>query len=302
MVRWSRTIGALGVDVWQRLVRLRYGIIGVGRTGSRLALALAGLGVHALTLIDPDTLALPNLGEMAGVTDADLERPKVEAVATALTAVAPTPLALVCVPTSITRQPALRAAQACDVLLSCVDHDSARLAATAMATLYCKPLLDIATGVHGHGPRRQMGIDVRLVLPGRCLLCWGGLRDMATARQVLASAEAERLFYKYRNWQDERAGSLASLNQCALGIAQRLLEDLIAARVQDSMWVRLEFDAAGRLAVSYPMVPTTSDVRCPLCRLGGWGEEGVPRLGAWLRQEREWKSRGTGDTTHGTER
>jgi hypothetical protein len=38
--RWSRTIGALGQTVWKRLTSLRYGIIGLGRTGSMLALAL----------------------------------------------------------------------------------------------------------------------------------------------------------------------------------------------------------------------------------------------------------------------
>ena len=62
--RWSRTIGALGFDVWQRLIGLRYAIVGLGRTGSSLALALARLGVQHLTLIDPDLLERHNLGEM----------------------------------------------------------------------------------------------------------------------------------------------------------------------------------------------------------------------------------------------
>ena len=91
----------------------------------------------------------------------------------------------VLVPMSITHWQALHAAQACDVLLTCVDHDGARLAAMAVATLFCKPLLDIATGVHGNNGQRQMGADVRLVFPGQCLLCCCGLRDVAQARQVL---------------------------------------------------------------------------------------------------------------------
>jgi hypothetical protein len=196
--RWSRTIGALGAGTWQRLVTLRYAIVGMGRTGSTLALDLAREDVRHLTLIDPDRVELHNLGETLIGTAADLGRPKVDVVAAALTSLAPEGIAVVSIPTSITRLQALHAIQACDVLVSCVDHDSAQLAATAIATVFCKPLLDIATGVHGRGPARQMGADIRLVLPGRCLLCCGGLRHAAAARQVLASAEAEQTLYAVR--------------------------------------------------------------------------------------------------------
>lgn len=223
---------------------------------------------------------------MLGVTDADCGRPKVEVLADALAALALPSATIVPVPASITRLRALHAAQACDVLVSCVDHDSARLAATAMATVFCRPLLDIATGVHGHGPARQMGADVRLVLPERCLLCFGGLRHAAEAQHVLASAAAEGAFYAQRDWRHERAGSLASLNQCAVGMALRLLEDLIAERVQDSTWLHLEFDAMGRLAVSYPLVPPDNTPHpCRLCSLTGWGEEGLSRVAQLFRQD-----------------
>jgi len=275
--RWSRTIGALGLEVWQRLRGLRYAIVGLGRTGS--SLALARLGVRHLTLIDPDRLELHNLGEMLGASAADLGRYKVEAVASALTSTASPQLNIVTVPASITRWPALYAVQACDVLLSCVDHDSARLAATAVATVCCKPLLDIATGVHGSELDREMGADVRLVLPGNCLLCCGGLRDHTHALQVLAQPEAERAFSAQRDWRRERAGSLASLNHCAVGVALRLLEDFVAARIQDSTWVHLAFSPEDSLSVTYPPVsPPQPPVRCRLCRLTGWGDAGVPRL------------------------
>src|SRR5579872_3162512 len=49
--RWSRTIGALGMEAWEGLVGLRCGVVGVGRTGSVVALGLARLGVRRLTLI-----------------------------------------------------------------------------------------------------------------------------------------------------------------------------------------------------------------------------------------------------------
>lgn len=93
--------------------------------------------------------------------------------------------------------------------------------------------------------------------------------------------------------------SLASLNQCAVGIAQRLLEDVVAARIQESTWVHLEFDPIGRLSVTYPPVPSALDPQsCPLCKLTGWGEEGIPRVVAFLHQEPgEPTATHTADTT-----
>src|SRR5262249_32691072 len=116
--------------------------------------------------------------------------------------------------------------------------------------------------------------------------------------RVLASAEAEQTFYRQRQWQQERAGSLASLNQCAVGVALRLWEDFLAARVQASTWAHLEFASTGHLTVTDPPV-AAAEHRCPLCRLSGWGEEGVPHLRDLLHEEHVWPQM-TERHSHGT--
>ena len=103
-----------------------------------------------------------------------------------------------------------------DLIISCVDHDGARLVAAFVATAYHRLHLDVATGVHvtpgdaagltnGAG-RRNMGADVRLVVPGAgCLLCYGGLRDFGAAmRNVLAP---EAVGASPIDWSTQRAGS-----------------------------------------------------------------------------------------------
>jgi hypothetical protein len=60
-------------------------------------------------------------------------------------------------------------------------------------------------------------------------------------------------------------------------VALRLWEDFLAARIQESTWAHLEFAPTGHLSVTYPTVAVVEN-RCPLCRLSGWGEEGVPYL------------------------
>jgi hypothetical protein len=281
--RWSRTIAALGVTAWQRLTRLSYAIAGVGRTGSVMAQALAaGWGVERLTLIDPDTLEAHNLGEMTGVRESDLGCHKATALAGRLQSAELARPIVTAVTASITHLQALRAVQACDVLIGCLDHDGARWAANTLAALYCKPYLDVATGIHGEGGRRRLGADVRLVLPGgRCLLCLGGLADPAGAREVLTSADAEQAAYAARDWRRERAGSLRSLNHLAAALAQRLWEDFVIGRVTDSTWIHLAFDERGRMEVGYPSIGRTP--ACRLCALQGLGYEGLSLVSASFR-------------------
>ena len=141
--RLSRTIHALGDEAWQRLVHLRYGIIGLGRTGTGLAQALARQGVQRMTLIDPDRVELANLGE-AGFTPHQIGALKVEAAADLLNTLALWNPEVRTIAASITHWQALQAAKSCDVLLNCVDHDSARLAVNAIAVLFCNSFTSIS--------------------------------------------------------------------------------------------------------------------------------------------------------------
>ncbi len=281
--RWSRTIGALGGrDVWERVKQLSVGIIGVGRTGSFLSEALARFGL-SLRLIDPDLIELHNLGEMALIGESEMGLPKVQAVANALVGRTPGMSPPVAIVESVTRRGALRALQECDFLFGSVDNDAARLAVAMAATLFHKPLIDVGSGIHGASGGRQMGVDVRLVTPsGRCLLCLGGLQTAEQARQTLASAAAEQISTQDRDWTQERAGSLASLNQFASACVLRLFEDFMAERITESTWLHAEYDPAGRLAVSYPPARRPAAI-CAMCRLSGAGEEALPQLPEFLR-------------------
>jgi transposase len=284
--RWSRTVGALGLAAWNRLTGLQVGIIGASRTGSAVARLLVGLGVRRLTLIDEARLEPHHFGEMIGLAGnaGPVGRTKVHALAESLPAQTGLHPEIVPVAASITHLRALRAAQACDLLFSCLDSDAARWAVSAVHNLFLRPLIDVALGVHGRGDEREMGADVRLVLPGRCLLCLGGLRSGAEAVRALTSADAEREARARRVWHQEREGSLASLNHLAAAAAVRLLEDLVSERVQDSTWMRLTYDPLGRLDVSYPDTALAAGpTPCRVCALTGAGEEGVALVPRILR-------------------
>jgi hypothetical protein len=63
-----------------RLANCHAVVIGVGAIGRQVALQLSALGVPAMTLYDPDTVAVENLAPQ-GFWESDLGRSKVEAVA-----------------------------------------------------------------------------------------------------------------------------------------------------------------------------------------------------------------------------
>jgi len=78
-----REIGGPGQ---QRLKAARVLIVGAGGLGAPAALYLAAAGVGALTLVDPDTVALSNLQRQVLFTTSDEGRVKVEAAAERLAA------------------------------------------------------------------------------------------------------------------------------------------------------------------------------------------------------------------------
>ena len=276
--RWSRTAGALGgKDVLERLANLRVGIVGCGRTGSLVAAGLArGLGVRHVTLIDGDWLEWHNIGEMDAVTERDVNKSKAELVARRLRGIfLDSPPEIVPIVEALGGRKSMAAARACDVLFCCADNDSTRLTAALLAALHHRVLIDVGTGIRSapRTPRAQTrdeGADVRLIVPGQgCLLCRGGLARYGQAVRDILSRKSPAAIQG--DWRRGRDGSLRSLNQIAAGMALHLFEDLVAARAPGSLWAHMEFDAAGKMSVTYP-APTANPATCPLCIKAGLGD------------------------------
>jgi hypothetical protein len=149
--------------------------------------------------------------------------------------------------------------------------------AGVLASLYLLPLLDIGTGISGHGATRVMDADVRFLLPGEgCILCCGGLARPEQVRSIRESAASEQAARTSQNWRRERAGSLRSLNQVAAGLGYRLLEDLYTGALRTSTWLRLNVSAQGVPSLR-PMSVVPSQ-RCLLCALRGTGDAGLAAL------------------------
>jgi hypothetical protein len=270
----SRTIGALGDEAYARLRSWHVAVIGCGRSGALVVDALAALGVERLTLVDSDIVEWHNLGEMSGLDAGTVGTAKAVAVAaSACRAAAARFSQLVPVTEPIQSLGSLHAIKPADVLVTCPDAPAARLASAALAAAYLKPLVDLGTGVLAGPAGPRMGVDVRLTLPGRCLVCLGGLPNLTAARDALLLGQQPD---RTGDFHSERLGSLRSLNTLAVSLALMLLEQLAVGRVPASVWLQAELDEHG-----LPRLTRRAAVfagRCPVCALTARGDRGLERL------------------------
>jgi len=243
-LRFSRTIGALGEDLFRKVRRAQVTLIGAGRNGSQLALQLAALGVAQLRLVDGDRLGLENLDAMPGLIAADVGRPKVEALAERLLAFRPD-LAVTCFARSATDAPVaeqLRRLPA-DLIATGVDSDTPRLLASLLARETLTPHLDVGSSVtrSAQGEAVLAG-DARMLLPGQgCVACVGGLADREATLYELAAPAGALSRGVPQAWHEQRAGSVVTLNGLVVSAGVQLWLDLLSGSLRSSFWQRLRW-------------------------------------------------------------
>src|SRR5207249_1860878 len=76
-VAHDRQVLAFGTAGQELLGQLRIGIVGLGGTGSAVAVQLVRLGVRKFVLVDPDTFEASNLSRLYGSRFADTRKPGV---------------------------------------------------------------------------------------------------------------------------------------------------------------------------------------------------------------------------------
>lgn len=125
--RWARqvVIPEISPAGQARLGRSRVAVVGLGALGCAAATVLARAGVGHLTLIDPDTVTLPNLHRQTLYADADIGRLKVQVAAERLRAAAPD-LDLRLVPSRLDGSNAIALLSAHDIIADCTDNLAAR--------------------------------------------------------------------------------------------------------------------------------------------------------------------------------
>lgn len=174
---------AFGAATSRQLADLRVGIVGLGGTGSAVAMLLARIGVRHLALVDRDRVEETNLGRLHFSTrpDAGLGLRKVDVVSRGIAAVG-LPVRIIGVPQDNTHQDALSLLRACDVVFGCTDDHLGREVLNRLAHFYYIPVIDLGVLIEPDGQGGYTTFDgrVTVVQPGYVCQTCRGLIDEKT--------------------------------------------------------------------------------------------------------------------------
>jgi hypothetical protein len=198
------------------------------------------MGIGQLRLIDADVVGLENLDAMPGLVEGDVGRRKIEVAAARLTEFQPG-LVVQGVAEGMEQAGGRQlAARRCDLLVTTVDDDAARLAVSLLAAETLTPHLDLSSSLQREAKGRitRQG-DCRLLMPGRgCVACVGGLADRDAVLERLRGPVGSLRRGRRPEWQVERAGSLGYWNGLVVGCGLELYLGLLRGE-HDSFWQRL---------------------------------------------------------------
>lgn len=161
----QRSLDGFGDEGQRALGAASIAIVGAGGLGCPVALYLAASGVGSLTLIDSDTVSVTNLHRQVLFGPADVGRPKVEAAAERLAALAPNCRVEVA-PARLTPATVAAALAGHDVVVDATDTFYARLMiADAAAELGIPVAWGAIQGWHGQVTVFGQRVGLRDVFP-----------------------------------------------------------------------------------------------------------------------------------------
>ncbi|WP_417385638.1 ThiF family adenylyltransferase [Gimesia sp.] len=263
--RWSRTIGALGGPLWSKVRNSNLLLIGCGRNGTLAAWNFAGLGIEQMTLVDEDVLKIENLDAMPGLTLDDIGLPKVTVLARHLIAYN-NEMTIRCF-TKPVHEILDQLRTRFDLIITCVDSDVARVAASWLSRELLIPHLDIGTEVGRTENSQLLAGDVRLLQPydGGCVSCVGGLRAPAEAQYEFAAPHGSLHRGEPAPWYEQRVGSLIHLNSMTVGTSVELWLASLQGHT-GSFWQRLTWN--DKTGLEAEGVEVMQDEACPYCHVG----------------------------------
>jgi molybdopterin/thiamine biosynthesis adenylyltransferase len=269
----DRTARQLLVWGWagqSRLAAAHVVVVGVGGTGSHVALQLAHLGMGKVTLIDDDLVETSNLSRLVGATAADVGSTKVDTIGRHMRRVRPEMNVTMVRRSVLDVEPADVAVA--DLIVCCTDGHSSRAWLTELSSQYLVTLIDMGVEVQATSGATRAGGGVRVCRPGEpCLHCAGVIEPALVRAELLSPGEkAVEVARGYLRSLDTPAPSVVSLNGVVASLAVlEAVNELVGLFSQAPN--RLLYRAEAR---SVTTAATASDERCYVC-----GTDGIVGLG-----------------------
>jgi hypothetical protein len=194
---FDRQVAAFGPEFQQLVDQLTVGVVGAGGTGSATAEQLVRLGVGRILLFDHDVVTSTNLTRIHEAVEADVGKPKVEALAAHLRSIG-TETEITPINAKIDSRPIAEELRRCDLVFGCTDDQTGRVILARLAYRYLIPVIDMAFVIQrqDHQVRSLVG-RVTTMLPGTaCLFCRDRIDDALLEAESLDDDERDALVHQ----------------------------------------------------------------------------------------------------------
>ena len=213
----------------QALLRnMKIAIVGVGGTGSAVAVQLARMGVGSLTLLDRDTIDESNLSRVYGSKKKDVGKPKVGVLKKYLSTYSKTRVDAI--QADITTQDMTQHLCDSDIIFGCTDNLTSRAVLNDVALQYYTPLIDVGCRIHlkNHESIEQAIAKVQVVTPDTaCLWCTGTLDGAVIMQEALPENEKRKLVKEGYYQGIENQPSIISVTALAASMGVNKLLSLL---------------------------------------------------------------------------
>lgn len=229
---FDRQVRAIGKAGHMRLQNLKIAIVGVGGTGSAVAVQLARMGVGKLTLIDKDHVDDSNIPRVYGSKRKDKNKPKVEVLKNHIRTFAKTEVTIVSedVTSTDTKNRFFKKLLDSDVIFGCTDNLASRALLNDISLQYYIPLIDVGCRIdlNANQSIRQAVAKVQLVsTDSACLWCTGVLDGRLIMQESLTDEEKRKLAAEGYYQGVEKQPSIVSLTTLAASIGVNKLLSLV---------------------------------------------------------------------------
>ncbi len=175
------------------IASLRFGIVGLGGTGSIVAQELAHLGATSLKLLDFDRVERSNLNRLIGANRDSVGKPKAEIAAQNVRLISDGIAAEPIVGNVLNASDAARLLD-CDLIFCCTDSHGSRAVLNQLSYQYMIPTIDMGVRIQVVGGKvTDIAGRVQMLGPGLpCLVCNGFLDPEQVRRDLLADEARAR--------------------------------------------------------------------------------------------------------------
>jgi molybdopterin/thiamine biosynthesis adenylyltransferase len=284
----DRQVRAWGEAGQAQLAGAHVAVVGVGGTGSQVAVQLAHLGVQSFMLVDGDRVDETNLSRIVGSTSSDVGVPKVDVLERAIHNISPKAQVSAVRASVLDIDPMLLARAT--VVFCCTDGHGSRALLTELCLQYLVPVIDLGVELIPNEGAVTAGGGVRVLMPGDpCLHCLGTL-DPALVREEYMTDEERAIQRRhgYLRGSDQPTPSVIALNGVVASLAVLEFCHLLTGLL-GSARTRLLYRANARA------LSTASVEAAPNCH--ACGAAGLLAVGDAVVPPTRWR----GDTLPGNE-